>query len=200
VSDVPQSYFAENKSIFGRVERIIDGDTVRVRHCPSRLRCPDRMKSSNKPSRIWDSTLSIRIYGVDCPELQKRSTDPPSQPFAIEAKEYTTSLLQGKRVKVTLFSKDQYGRAIGKVETPRPVVPVFSRKDVSLELVRKGLATIYTGRGAEYGGNKDILQRTESEARKGKRGIWSQGADRVSPADFKRQQKQLKYAAAQADL
>lgn len=200
VSDVPQSYFVEGRSIFGRVERVIDGDTVRVRHCPSRWRCPDRMKASDRPSRIWDSTLSIRMYGVDCPELQKRSTDSPSQPFAQEAKDYTSHLVLGKRVKVTLFSKDQYGRAIGKVETPRPVVPFLSSKDVSLELVRNGLASIYTGRGAEYNGNRETLQRLESEAQRRKRGIWSQGRRVVSPAEFKRQQKQLKYAAAQTEL
>lgn len=193
----------ENKSIFGRVERVIDGDTIRVRHCPTRFSCPDRKKASsnNKPSRrIWDSTLSIRMYGVDCPELQKRSSDPPSQPYAQEAKDYTTNLILGKCVKVTLFSKDQYGRAIGKVETPKPIVPFFSRKDVTFELVRHGLATIYTGRGAEYDGNKDILTQMEREARNRKRGVWSQGHDMVSPSTFKRQQKELKFAAAQADL
>ncbi len=137
---------------------------------------------------------------MDCPELQKKSTDPPSQPFAQEAKEYTTQLVLGKRVKVTLLSKDQYGRAIGKVETPRPVVPFLKSKDISMELVRNGLATIYTGRGAEYVGNKDVLQQMETEARKRKRGIWSQGDDMVSPSNFKRQQKELKFAAAQADL
>jgi endonuclease YncB( thermonuclease family) len=147
--------------------------------------------------RIWDTTLSIRIYGVDCPELQKRSSDVPSQPYAQEAKDYTSHLILGKCAKVTLLRKDQYGRAVGKVETPQPRIPIlFRRKDVSIELVRNGLATIYTGGGAVYDGNKDILHQLEKEAKNKKRGLWSQGDDMVSPSTFKRQQKELKYSTA----
>ncbi|OEU12191.1 hypothetical protein FRACYDRAFT_244448 [Fragilariopsis cylindrus CCMP1102] len=116
VDDVPSRYFKEDRVIYGRVERAIDGDTVRIRHCRTSFYCEDRMKkvptsgsrriSLEPPKRIYDSTLSIRLYGVDCPEIQKRKNDPPSQPFGDEAKEYVTNLVLGKKVKVTLLSKD----------------------------------------------------------------------------------------------
>jgi len=208
VNDVPSVAFLKNRDIYGRVERVIDGDTVRIRHCPYSFYCENRMTnkgltiSSRKPvlvppKRIYDSTLSIRLYGVDCPEIQKRSNaDSPSQPFGEEAKQFASNLVLGEKVKVKLLSKDRYGRAIGKVETPRSYL-FFGKKDLSIELIRRGLATLYTGGGAQYDNNLDILQTKQAEAQKGKRGIWSLGEDMISPADFKRQQRQQKRSQQQ---
>jgi endonuclease YncB( thermonuclease family) len=194
VADIPSSYYSDQRSIFGRVERVIDGDTVRVRHCPSRFFCENRL-SKGLPKRIYDSTLSIRLYGIDCPELQKRSTDAPSQPFAEQAQQVTSDLVLGKVVKMTLLRKDQYGRALSIMETPRNrIVPFLGRQDLSEELLRRGLATIYTGGGAEYGGKRDVLEKKLKQAQSRKLGVWSLNEkERMSPADFKRQQK----AAAQ---
>jgi endonuclease YncB( thermonuclease family) len=140
--------------------------------------------------------MSIRLYGVDSPELQKRKSDPPSQPFANEAKEFTSKMVLGKTVKLKLLRKDQYGRALAKVEGGRSMLPPFKKKDVSIELVRKGLATVYTGGGAEYDGNRQILEDLQSEARRSKRGVWSQGGTIQTPAQYKRLQKQMSTAAA----
>jgi len=172
-------------------ERVIDGDTIRVRHCPTRFSCPKQDKNTK---RIYDSTMSIRLYGVDSPELQKRQSDPPSQPFAVDAKEFTSNTVMGKTIKLKLLRKDQYGRAVAKVEGGRSILPPFKKKDVSLELVRNGLATIYTGGGAEYDGNRQTLEDAQSTAKKRKRGVWSLGDARVSPADFKRTQKEQKLS------
>jgi endonuclease YncB( thermonuclease family) len=187
VDDIPKDYFAENKVIFGRVERVIDGDTIRIRHCPTRFSCPQPDPSVR---RIYDSTLSIRIYGVDCPELQKRKSDPPSQPFAEEAKEFASHLILDQKVKVTLLRKDRYGRALGKVQTQLQKFPPLSRKDLSMELIQRGLATLYTGGGAEYDGNRELLEKKQKKAEKKKRGVWSQGKEMVTPAEFKRRQRQ----------
>ena len=140
--------------------------------------------------------MSIRLYGVDSPELQKRKSDPPSQPFANEAKEFTSKMVLGKTVKLKLLRKDQYGRALAKVEGGRSILPPFKKKDVSVELVRKGLATVYTGGGAEYDGNRQILEDLQSEARKSKRGVWSQSGTIQTPAEFKRLQKQMSPVSA----
>ena len=202
VADVPSHYFNEDHVVYGRIERVIDGDTVRIRHCRYSFYCENRMKKVTTtaslwgrhrsrlepPKRIYDSTLSIRLYGVDCPEINKRKNDPPSQPFGDEAKEYVSKLVLGKKVKVTLLSKDRYGRALGKVETKRKFV-VLGRTDLSLELIRRGLATLYTGGGAQYSNNLDILQSKEAEAKKEKRGIWSLGNDMITPAEFKRRSR-----------
>lgn len=131
------------------------------------------------------------MYGVDCPELQKRKSDPPSQPFAEEAKEFTSNSILNKQVKIKLLRKDQYGRAVAKVEGGWQIFPPFSRQDISMELVRRGLATVYTAGGAEYDGNREAFIDVQAKAEKKKVGIWSQGNEMVTPAEFKRQQKQL---------
>ena len=64
-----------------------------------------------------------------------------------------------------------------------------------MQLTKQGLATIYTGGGAEYDGNLELLQTKQKQAQKKKRGVWSQGNNMVSPAEFKRQQKSLKHGA-----
>ena len=93
--------------------------------------------------------------------------------------------------------EDQYNRAIGKVQTSRSSSLLsfrpFSRKDVSVELTKRGLATLYTGGGAEYDGNRQLLEQEQQRAKKRKLGIFSNGDDNiVSPAEYKRQQKALK--------
>jgi endonuclease YncB( thermonuclease family) len=101
----------------------------------------------------------------------------------------------GKTVKLKLLRKDQYGRALAKVEGGRSILPPFKKKDVSVELVRNGLATIYTGGGAEYDGNRRTLEDLQATAQKRKRGVWSQGQGMISPEEFKRQQKKVSYSS-----
>lgn len=128
---------------------------------------------------------------LSAPELQKRKSDPPSQPFAQEATDFTASLVQDQKVRIKLLRKDQYGRAVAKVQSPkRSFLPPFKRKDVSMELIERGLATLYTGGGAEYDDKKEVLQKKQHIAQKKKRGVWSQGKNYLSPAEFKKQQKQ----------
>ena len=158
VDDVPKSYFAERKYIYAYVERVVDGDTARVRHLPAYKL--NRIFGGNKLSPIEKrgiskETLSIRIYGVDAPEVAKRGL--PAQPFAEEAKRYATEMLLHSVVKITFLRKDQYSRAVCAVQTlPKSKllswirVPGFGSKDLSLELASAGLAELYTGGGAEY--------------------------------------------------
>lgn len=126
-----------------------------------------------------DTTIKVRGYGIDSPELKKQESDPPSQPFAEEAKQLTSSLTLNKLVEVKLMEKDKYGRVLGKVA-------VGGTLDLSLELAGRGLATLYTGKGAVYDGNKIILETAQDFARKQHLGIWSLGEDMVSPKEFKR--------------
>lgn len=150
--DVPSDYFSDNRYIYGFVERIIDGDTIRVRHVPGYgLR-----RQSTQPLQqrgIAKDTLSIRVYGIDTPEIGKNKRQ-VSQPFSEEAKSFTSKLVYNKMVKVTFLRKDQYSRAVASVETVPPRflswIPGFGPKDLSLELAKAGLAELYTGGGAQY--------------------------------------------------
>jgi endonuclease YncB( thermonuclease family) len=192
VNDVPKSYFTKNKRIYAFVERVMDGDTIRVRHIPGfalRRQTPVPLTTRG----IADQTLSIRLYGVDAPELAKTNNKQTfSQPFAQDAKDLTTSLCWHKMVQIVFLRRDQYGRAVCLVRTvPSPWWLPFPQKtkDLSMELARAGLAELYTGGGAEYGGQKQQLERLIGRAQGMKRGIWTLGSQRVSAAEEKRRLK-----------
>lgn len=70
-------------------------------------------------------------------------------PFSNEATELTRNLVDHKVVRIKLLRRDQYKRIVGKVTTPG-FLPFMTRKDVTMKLVERGLATLYTGGGAEY--------------------------------------------------
>lgn len=153
VDQVPKSYFDQHKSIYAYVERVIDGDTIRVRHIPAykfRLIEPVPLEKRG----IAEETLSIRIYGVDTPEVAKRGQ--AAQPFAEEAKEFTSNFCFHRMVKITFLRKDQYRRAVCVVQTLGRGgfllnwFPGLRPRDLSIELASAGLAELYTGGGAEY--------------------------------------------------
>lgn len=186
VHDVPKEYFQQKKTIYAFCERIIDGDTIRVRHC--------RRNDNPRPLQtrgIAHITLCIRIYGVDTPEMAKFKIT-KSQPFAEEAKQFTSDLLLHKMVQITFLRKDQYGRAVCVVKTMPlfgnifPWLPSFGVRDISMELARVGLAELYTGGGAEYNGVRDLFEFYIDRAKRKKRGIWSLGKHYVSAAEVKR--------------
>ena len=198
-NDIPADYFEKQRYIYGFVERVIDGDTIRVRHIPGY-----KTKRAFKPEPlqqrgIANVTLSIRIYGVDAPETGKNKRQ-TGMPFGEEAKQFTTDLVYHQMVKITLLRRDQYNRAVAVVETVPTTAGLFGvcrprPRDVSWELARAGLAELYTGGGAEYYGRRTELEAAITAAQRAQRGIWSlDGKDgqqrRQSAAEYKRQQKQ----------
>jgi endonuclease YncB( thermonuclease family) len=154
VGMIPKAYFEENRSIYGFVERILDGDTVRMSHVPG-FSFTQNVPEPLQKRGIAEDTLLIRLYGIDCPEIAKNKKQ-ATQPFGDEAKQFTSDLIYHQMVKVTFLSRDRYGRAIAMVETlPSAGVllsglPGLGPKDLSIELARQGLAELYEGGGAEY--------------------------------------------------
>ncbi|KAL7576061.1 hypothetical protein ACA910_000845 [Epithemia clementina (nom. ined.)] len=192
VDDVPTNYFDDRRYIYGFVERVIDGDTIRVRHIPG-FGFGRKVPQPLDKRGISDETLSIRIYGVDTPETGKNKRK-ASQPFGKEAQAFTTDLVYHKMVKVTFLRKDQYKRAVAKVETVEEgmsssFLPGYGPKDLSMELAKAGLAELYTGGGAEYFGRKQELEQAIAKAKQQRKGIWSLD-ERVSAADYKRAERE----------
>ena len=216
VGMIPKSYFENEHVIYGFTERVIDGDTIRVRHIPNYILKRYILQKFHKAvfinmmtplqqRGIAQETLSIRVYGVDCPELSKKKSQ-ASQPFAIEAKEFTTQLCHHQIVKITLLRKDQYQRAVAKVEvlthTNRASSFVWPRRkrniDLSMELAQAGLAELYTGGGAEYHHSYDRFVRAIHEARRLRRGIWSIPTHQyVSAAEYKERRPPAPVPSAQ---
>jgi len=77
--------FTAEVVLSGRVERVLDGDSMVVRQ--------------------GDRRYEIRLWGVDCPEY--------GQPYGAEARRESTGLLAGKSVQVEVKTRDSYGRYVG---------------------------------------------------------------------------------------
>jgi endonuclease YncB( thermonuclease family) len=186
------------------VVKVIDGDTIRVRHIPNYPVSSVR-KHTKYVGNLSENTISVRIYGVDCPETAKFGN--PAMPFAKEATKYIQRRTKcnnttknksdfetvGGVVRIKVLSKDQYGRIVGKVKVKREHgggLGLFQTSDLSLDLLKKGLATIYTGGGAQYDGKKGLLDKTLKEAQKKKKGMWCKGTKNVqTPAQYKQSTK-----------
>ena len=70
------------------------------------------------PTDLKNQTLSIRIAGVDAPEMAHFGN--PAQPYAKEAFDWLTKEVTGKRVKVQLLRKDQYNRIVSSFQGGAP--------------------------------------------------------------------------------
>lgn len=92
----------------GKVVGVSDGDTITV--------------LQNKQQ------YKIGLYGVDCPES--------SQAFGQRAKEFTSAMLFGKTVEVTVYDIDKYDRSVGVVKV--------DGKTVNEALLKNGYAWLYT--------------------------------------------------------
>ena len=91
-------------------------------------------------------------------------------------------------MRIKLLARDQYQRAVCAVSYGG-ALGLF-RKDLSMELLKNGLATVYTSAGAEYNGyTVEALERIEKGAKERGLGMWSQGGKAESPAEYKRRMK-----------
>lgn len=189
-SDVPSAYIREHKSLSADVISVADGDTIRVRHRPLPLVAGGPQKIKGK---LKDETISVRLMSVDAPEVGKFGR--PSQPFADVARGFVKESVLGKRIRVRCWDRDQYGRLVGEVR-----YGPFGRKELSPELVREGLAVVYTGKDASYGersvGEWKALQ-TRAQAER--RGMWVDGVEGVQlPSEYKRAARQAKSTPSTA--
>jgi len=152
------------ETLSGRCIKVADGDTITILTPAKRQ-------------------VRIRLACIDCPERR--------QPFGKRAKQFTSSLVFGKQVRVHVVDWDRYGRAVGWV--------YVSNDDgreicVNRELVREGLAWVYR----RYCSDPQLLE-LEARARKVKRGLW-RDPHRVPPWEFRRLQRRLKWVPVSHDF
>jgi len=134
-----------SEPITGKVISIADGDTITIL---------DSSKTQHK----------IRLEHIDTPERK--------QAFGAKAKQYLSSMIFGKNVKVEIKEKDRYGRYIGTV--------FLEKKNINLEMVKAGLAWHYK----KYSKDKTFAA-AEALARKKKAGLWSEKKP-IPPWEFRR--------------
>lgn len=117
------------------VTHILDGDSFRVRR--------------------GDTTETIRLYGIDCPEYRQDGWQ--------GAKKMTTALLGRYSLEIQPMDTDRYGRTVALVRARGRLV--------NAELVRNGWAWVYR----RYCRAQPLCRQLddfEQEARRDRRGIW----------------------------
>ena len=95
--------------------------------------------------------VRLRLEGIDAPEA--------GQPFGQLARNFTRQLAFNQLVTVRVLDRDQYDRLVVRVTS--------QGKDVSVELLKAGLAWHYT----QYSSDA-TLAAAEQDARKARRGLW----------------------------
>ena len=127
-----------------RVERVVDGDTIRV--------------------RLDGRSETVRYIGVDTPETKKPGT--PVQCFGKQASRENERLVGGERVRLIVGAepRDRYGRLLAYVRRTRDDVFVNER------LLRGGFARTLTIRPNDrYEGR---FRLAEARAQASRRGLW----------------------------
>ena len=185
-ADIPNHRFQDRDSFSVVVVKVADGDTMRARHVPAldfaRGRWRPKSRAEGGKLKLSEETLQIRLYAVDAPETAKFGNK--GMPMGDEATDFVRRRIEGKRVRITLQSKDQYGRAVAKISYG------LFRKDLSEELLANGLATVYRSGGAEYGPGRteEYWNLIEGRAKTLRKGVWKDGKA-ADPAAYKRKVK-----------
>lgn len=156
--------------ISGVVTYVSDGDGFKFLHS-----CPGYTH--------FDDTLRIRLAGIDAPEMPNTKEQTPGQPFAKEAKEFLIRLIHRKSLNLEKIRVDQYGRILAIA-----FLPGTDRVNVNIEMVKNGLACVYEGRDATYGGFFEQLWESQEKAKRAKKGMWSV-PNVITPMEYKRQQR-----------
>jgi len=131
------------------VVRVVDGDTV-----------------------VLANGQKVRLLGIDAPEMEKEGQ--PADFLAHKAKKVLADLIQGKRVRLEYdkLRYDRYGRILAYLFLP-------DGSNVNQELVRQGLARVYTiPPNMRY---RQELLAFQREAIQARRGIWLQALNQDEP-------------------
>ena len=150
---------------------VIDGDTFQFYHQPNNETVPFKV------NELKSKTIKVRIAGIDAPETD-HGPNKPGQPFGNESRNFASSLILDKRIELEILDRDQYGRLVAMVHS--------GTVNVGLELLRNGLAHVYTGKGAQYGKFQNEFKNAFNDAKQSKRGLWSLSVVQT-PSEFKRQ-------------
>ena len=129
----------------------------------------------------------MRLAGVDAPECAHFGR--PAQPYSNEALEWLKSYVLDRRVRAYIYKKDQYDRVVATVYVWRGLI----RRDVGLQMIKAGMATVYEAKtGAEYGTLEAEYREAEGKAKAAKKGLWST-KDKLfeSPREYKRRMMAL---------
>jgi micrococcal nuclease len=132
------------------VDRVVDGDTIRVFHTPAGEDSP--------------KSIRVRLIGINAPEVARQ--DKPAQPYAAEATEFSRNFLSGKKAYLRFGPRrlDQHNRVLAYVFVDDAML--------NEEIVREGLARETHFTGDDHSVARRI-QKAQLEAKRAGRGGWS---------------------------
>lgn len=168
---IPTSYF-HTRFMYGKVTSVGDGDNFHFYHLPGGIlggwgwlrKVPD----INKFRELKGETVAVRICGADAPE--RSHFGKPAQPYSDEALQWLREYILGRWLYIKPLHLDQYQRIVAKVL----VLKWTGFKDVSEEMIKAGLATVYEAKaGAEFDGREALYRKQQATAQKKRRGMWS---------------------------
>jgi micrococcal nuclease len=138
-------------AVFGHVERVVDGDTIRV--------------------RVGTALETVRYIGVDTPETVHPTRG--VEPYGKAASRFNASLVEGKQVRLEfdVERRDRYGRLLAYVY----VDTLF----VNAELVRRGYAQLMTIPPNVR--HVDHFVRSQRDAREAGAGLWGPVSAPIDP-------------------
>ena len=199
--------FFRRRSFYGFVTRVGDGDNFRLFHTPGgrlagwgwlgrRSKKAMMERANAKGKEEGPQTMSVRIAGIDAPE--RAHFGRPAQPYSEEALEWLQGFVLEKWVRVYPYSEDQYKRVVASAYVRR--FGIF-RADVGLNMLKRGLATVYEAKsGSEFGGREEKYKATEERAKRKQVGMWSEpgilqklmgkkSEEKESPREYKNRMK-----------
>jgi len=180
--DVPGYVIRTHRPFAAEVVKVSDGDTFRIRHLPTPF------SSSDFSESLSQSTIKVRAIAYDAPETAKFGQ--PGQPNAEDAKRYAQDLLEGKRVRVSCFARDRYGRLLCSIGYRK----IVFNHDLSEDMVLAGFGAIYRGQDAIYGVHElSWWNALEQRAQSRKVGMWMESDETTQlPSEYKRAQRNRK--------
>lgn len=131
-----------------QLEYVQDGDSV--------ILCCDKNSQ----------TFIVRLKDIDAPEKK--------QPFAKESKNYLSSLLKNKSLKLVGKKKDRYGRLLADI--------IVDEESINAQMIKTGHAWLW-----RYSENLK-LQWLQKQAKKDKKGLWAlPESQRIEPWKWRKQ-------------
>ena len=205
IDELHPRYYLQKYRMRGVGIQCRDGDNFRFYHIPI-LQSLTGIASGQLKYKVVSKeelikmkkqgSIGVRLAGIDAPESAHFGMT--AQPLSKEATEYLKDILiierhgtiKLRKLIIKPLKRDQYNRLVSMVYYQVvPFIPWY--KNISEEMVKKGLAVVYTASGAEYGGLKDKLLKLESIATRKKIGIWGL-KNFVRPGDYKEEFKKSK--------
>lgn len=130
IYDLEMSEIMQNKVKFkapiteGRGIEAYDGDTIRLA----------QLLNINGQIKIYE--FSVRINGIDCPELRTKNT--VEKRCSLIAKQFAHDFVHDKRVVLSNIGVDKYGRVLADVNV--------DGVDLATEMVNRRYAVSYDGK------------------------------------------------------